>query len=111
MTREEVVNILTSAGLPLSYRFFPIGNAPEYPPYLLYFYEGNDDVFADDSNYVDIKNLVVELYTDGEREFDTEGSVDAILKANNLTYSKSEEYLTEINMYRTTYEMEVIING
>lgn len=111
MTRQQVADILETIGLPMSYRFFPIGNAPESPPYLLYFYEGNDDMMADDQNYVDIKNLVVELYTEGEREWATETAVDNVLKANNLVYSKEEEYLTEANMYRTTYEMEVIING
>lgn len=111
MTRKQIADILATAGLPLSYRFFPIGNAPESPPYLLYFYEASDDVMADDTNYVNVENLVVELYTSKERDFTTEDAVDTLLKANNLTYAKNEEYIEATSMYRTTYEMEVIING
>lgn len=98
-------------GLPVAYRAFPIGNAPQNPPYLVYFYEMSDDVMADNENYTNIENLVVELYTSPSREFTTEDTVDALLKTNHLTYTKTEEYIEAISMYRTTYEMEVIISG
>lgn len=103
--------LLASTNLPVSYRFFPIGNAPENPPYILYFFENSDDVMADDTNYVKVENLVIELYTSGEREFTTEDNLDTLLKSNKLTYQKNEEYIEAISMYRTTYELEVIING
>ena len=111
MTREEVVEILEETELEIAYRAFPIGDAPTEPPFLIYFYDTNDDVMADNENYLNIVNLVVELYTSAEREFDTEGTVEAVLKSNHLTYSKEEEYIDDIAMYRITYEMEVIING
>lgn len=110
MTRKEVADILATCNLPLAYRAFPIGNAPN-PPYLLYFYENNDDVMADNTNYVNIVNLVVELYTSGEREFITEATVEGVLNTNHLTHSKMEEYNDDMNLYRITYEMEVVING
>lgn len=111
MTRQEVATLLTSAQFPIAYRAFPIGKAPTSPPFVLYFYDENDDLMADDTNYVNIVNLVVELYTSGEREFTSEATLESKLKANHLTYSKNEEYIDDISMYRITYEMEVIING
>ena len=111
MTRQEIATMLTSAGYSIAYRSFPIGNAPTTTPFLIYFYDTNDDLMADNKNYVNIVNLVVELYTSGVREFVSEGEVEAILKANQLTYSKNEEYIDDISMYRITYEMEVIISG
>ena len=110
MTREELVEILEDTGLEITYRAFPIGEAPDLP-YLIYFYEGNDDVLADNQNYVDVKNLVVELYTSQERDFDTEDTVDGVFKTNHMTYAKTEEYIETTSMYRITYEMEVILNG
>lgn len=103
--------MLTSAGYSIAYQAFPIGQAPTTTPFMIYFYDGSDDFMAENTNYVNISNLVVELYTSGAREFASEAAVEAILKANHLTYSKNEEYIDDIAMYRITYEMEVIINN
>lgn len=112
MTRLQIATMLSSiTGLPVAYRAFPIGDAPQTPPYLIYFYEASDDVMADNQNYTNIENLVVELYTSPSREFTTEGTLDALFKTNHITYLKTEEYIEAISMYRTTYEMEVVING
>lgn len=101
--------MINSIGLDYAYRFFPIGNAPDSPPYILYYYEQSDDVMADNQNYTDIENLVIELYETNERDFSTERLVDETLKANHLTYMKTEEYIEDTEMYRITYETEVII--
>lgn len=111
MTRETVATILAGTQFPIAYRSFPIGKAPSTTPFLIYFYEGNDDMMADNKNYVNIVNLVVELYTSGSREFSSEATVEAILNSNHMTHTKTEEYIEDISMYRITYEMEVIING
>ena len=109
MTKKEIVDILESSKLPVTYRAFPIGEAPSLP-YLIYFYEANDDVMADNENYVDVKNLVVELYTSQVRDFVTEDLIDGIFKTSKMTYAKNEEYIDTTSMYRITYEMEVILN-
>lgn len=109
-TYQSIAEVVQSIGLPFSYRAFPIGKAPNTPPYVLYFYEGNDDVMADNSNYTKIENLVIELYT-LEKDFQQEANVENVLKQNNLTYTKDEEYIEATLMYRITYEMEVLING
>ena len=95
--------------LPCAYRSFPIGNAVN-PPYVLYFYENNDDVMADNSNYVKVENLVIELYSEN-KDFVSEATVETTLKSNHITYTKNEEYIDAITMYRITYETEVVING
>ena len=111
MTRKEVAEMIASTNLEYAYRFFPIGNAPESPPYILYFYEDSDDMMADNQNYTNIENLVIELYLTDERTFEEEDTLDAILIQNQQTYSKTEEYIEDTNMYRITYETEVVIHG
>lgn len=109
-TYQSIAEVVQSIGLPFSYRAFPIGNAPSSPPYVLYFYENNDDVMADNENYVKVENLVIELYTI-EKDFEQEENVENVLKENKLTYSKDEEYIEQTLMYRITYEMEVLLNN
>lgn len=110
MTRVEIAEMISDIKLPFAYRFFPIGDAPESPPYILYFYEASDDFMADNQNAVNIENLVIELYLTDERSFSEETAIDEVLKTNHITYSKSEEYINATNMYRITYEMEVVIS-
>ena len=110
MTKAQIATMLSGTRLPYAYRFFPIGNAPTSPPYILYYYEQSDDFMSDNQNSVNIENLVIELYLTDERAFTQEATIDSTLKTNHITYQKSEEYINETNMYRITYEAEVIIN-
>ena len=67
-------------------------------------------VFADDTNYQRIVQLNIELYT-SNKDFELEESLEQILKDNNLTYYKEENYIDSEKLYQIAYEMEVMING
>ena len=108
MTFKEVSNMVKSIGLPYAYYEFPDGTE-QTPPFVCFFFPESDDFFADNQNYVGIRRLYVELYTDN-KDVQQEITVESVLVSNNLTYRKVEEYIDSEKMWQITYEMEVIIN-
>lgn len=106
MTTEEIATMLAGLEVPTAYYQFP--ETQQGPPFLCYFYQSNNDMLADDVNYVRIDHLVVELYTDN-KDFDLEKQLEEILTANDLVWYKSEQYLDDQQMNEVVYEMDVII--
>lgn len=98
--------MIESIGLPFTYDSFPDNIAPD-PPYIVFNYPNNDDFAADNINYVSIDVLNIELYT-AEKDFQTEASVEAVLKANGLFYSKTETYIRQENLFQIRYVLEIV---
>lgn len=109
MTYQDITKIMQETGLPFSYYQFPEDSGQE-PPFICFYYPESDDFQADNSNYVRIRALVVELYTD-IKDFAIEAAVEDVLRAHELTFQKSESYIGSERMYQITYETEVLING
>lgn len=112
MTRKEIASTIAGIGLPFAYDHFSDmdGAHPQGPPFICFLYPSRDDFMADDTNYVKITDLVIELYTD-QVDFGLEDTVEAALTASGLVYSKDQIYLDGERMYQTTYTSEVCING
>lgn len=109
MTYKEVATMVNSIGLPYAYYQFPEGTG-QAPPFVVYFYSQTNDLYADETNYQRIVTLNIELYT-AEKDFSMESTVEDILKNNNLTYYKEENYIDSEKIWQIAYEMEVLING
>jgi len=112
MTTQDVAALVESIGLPYCYYQFeddPTSSVPN-PPFVAYYYTGDNDFKADDINYVQINQLVIELYTDDKR-FDLENLVRAVLTQNGLAFDWVQSYIEDEHMYMTTYTMEVCIDG
>lgn len=107
MTLKEVSQMITSCGFACRYSHF--SKTPN-PPYVVYYYPSENDVFSDDSNYVNRRQLFVELFTKN-KDFEAESTIEAALKSNGLTWYKQTDFLNDERLFQTTYEMEVIING
>ena len=107
MTYKEVKTLLSTTNLPVVYYQWPEGQAPE-PPYLIFYYPGDNDFVGDNSNYQKIRELTVELYTD-QKDFALEETVEGVL--SGMVYSRYETYIDDERMFLVTYEMEVIINA
>lgn len=107
MTLKEVAELVEAFDLPFAYSHF--SKVPD-TPYVVYYYPSENDIHADDENYVNRRQLFIELYTKG-KDFDTEAAVEAVLKAAGLTWYKQTDFLNDEKLFQTTYEMEVIING
>lgn len=107
MTREEVAQMVNAMGFP--WRLDNFSETPA-PPYVVYYYPSENDVMADNSNFVNRRQLFVELFTK-KRDADAEATVEAELRRAGLTWYKQTDFLNDEKLFQTTYEMEVIING
>lgn len=107
MTYQNVATMLNSVGIPTAYHHFDKGSGQE-PPFICFFYESSADMYADDSNYQKIENLVVELYTDN-KDFALEQRLEGVLRDAGLTWSRDETYISTERMYEVVYNIVVII--
>lgn len=109
MTTQRVKEILEATGIPVAYLAFT--NETAQPcPFICYFYAGDNDFIADNTNYASINRLIVELYTD-YKDFSLEKTVEETLNAAGLVFSREESYISTEQMFQIVYESEVIING
>ena len=67
-------------------------------------------ILADNTNYAQITELTIELYTDN-KDFAAEAAVEDALTAAEIVYEKDETYIDSERMYMVTYSTEVLING
>lgn len=106
MTRQLISNLVASFGLPFAYYSFPIQQSPDLP-FIVYFYEADDDVIADNNNFVKVDNLRIELYTE-KPDFSLIDQIDAQIP---FSHSRETVYIQAEQMFQTIFESEVIING
>lgn len=95
-------------GFPYAYYQFP--ETGQQPPFICWYTDGIDDMYADNENYQRIVQLVIEYYSD-EKDFSGEDDIEEVLATYELTYEKDEAYLDDQRMHETIYGMEVLING
>lgn len=107
MTYKEIKTMIESFGLPFAYYQFP-DNTPQAPPFIVFYYENSDDLYADNSNYQRVTELTIEFYSD-VKDFFYEDLIEDALAAAHLTYRKSEQFIDSERMHETVYEMEVLI--
>ena len=108
-TYKEIATMIESIGLPYAYYQFEKDTAKP-PPFICFYYSGNDPFSADNTNYVKVQNLVIELYTEDKR-FDIEEQLENLLTENEIVFEHYETYIDTEKMFMQTYEMEVIVNG
>lgn len=106
MTYQEVASMIQGMGLPFTYDSFPNNISPN-PPYIVFNYPQNDDFGADNTNYVSIDALNIELYT-STKDFALESSIESVLNGNGFFYEKNESYIRSENLYQITYTTQVI---
>ena len=109
MTYEDVNAMIESIGVESAYYQFPEGTAVA-PPFICFYYPERDDFFADDSNYVKIVRLIIELYTK-EKEFELEELIEQTLNTNGIPFVRYESYIDTEQLIMNTIESEVTING
>ena len=107
MTLKEVADMIASFGY--SWRYSHFSQTPE-PPYVVYYFPSENDLKADNSNYVNRRQLFVELFTN-KKDATSEATIEGVLKQNGLTWYKQTDFLNDEKLFQTTYEMEVLING
>lgn len=106
MTRLEISEMIATFGLPFAYYSFPIHQSPNLP-FIIYYYEADDDVIADNNNFVKVDNLRIELYTESP-DFQLIDQIDAQIP---FSHSRETVFIQSEQMFQTIFESEVIING
>ena len=109
MTYQQIATMVASIGVPYAYYQFPEGTAVA-PPFVCFYFEGSDDLYADDKNYQRIRPLTIELYTDN-KDFSLEATVEGILTSNGLTYARNESWIESERMNMVAYTADVIITS
>ena len=109
MTYAEISQMISAVGVPYAYHHFEEGSGQQ-PPFITFYYDGENDLKADNINYQCIRPLTIELYTDN-KDFALEAAVESVLTANDLTFSRSEIFIDSEQMYMVTYNTEVLINA
>lgn len=113
MTYKEVFQMVSTIpmseteNIPCAYYQFPEGTEQECP-FICFYFEGSNDLAADNTNYQRIRPLTIELYTDS-KDFATEETVENVLNSNGLVYAREESYLDTEKMYLVTYMTEIVI--
>ena len=107
MTYKQIASMIETVGLPYAYYQFP-NDTPQAPPFLVFYYDNSDDLYADNKNYQWITELTIEFYSDN-KDFSYESLIEDTLTASGLTYAKSEQWIDTEKMHETVYEMQVLI--
>jgi len=105
MTKEQVVSMIRSMGIPFAYDHFAEGESPD-PPFLVHLYPGSDNFAADGIVYYKRDKLHIELYTD-KKDDDLEDRIESIINRNGLYYNKSETWIPSEKLYEVLYQTEV----
>lgn len=107
MTLKEVATIISSAGFPCRYSHF---SETPVPPYVVFYYPSETDPHADNSNYINKRQLFIELFTKTKDQA-SEAQLEAVLKSAGFSWYKQTDFLNDEKLFQTVYETEVIING
>ena len=100
---------LEKLDIPIQYRAFESGQAPELP-YLIFYENDSDNVFADNHNYFDVLNIICELYTD-EKDIELETKLHKLFYDNEIEYNSTETYIDSENMYLKAYDVQITFDS
>lgn len=106
MTLQKLRELLETLEIPVKYRAFKVGEAPNLP-YIIFYKEDNQGTLkADNQNYAKVNNITIELYSD-EKDIELEEQLESILDTNKIGYDTYESYLDTESMYEVAYEITI----
>ena len=103
MTQAELFQALKEIGYPVAYSHF---KESQSPPFIVYLFSSSNDFMADGTNYHEISNFQVELYT-AYKDLVAEGKVQAKLKELGLPYSKLETFVESEGLFQILYRIQI----
>ena len=95
--------------IPIQYRSFQVGHAPSLP-YLIFYENDSDNIFADNSNWFDVLNVVCELYAD-EKDIELETKLQKLFYYNEIEYNSTETFIDSENMYLKAYDVVITFDS
>lgn len=105
MNLMEFKSELEKLDIPIQYRAFQVGQAPQLP-YIIFYENDSDNIFADNSNWFDVLNIICELYSD-EKDIELENKLHKLFYDNEIEYNSTETFIDSENMYMKAYDVVV----
>lgn len=102
-----VLNSIEAFTNKVTYRAFPVGDAPELP-FICYMATDTNNLAADCKIYQVVQDVDIELYTEN-KDLTSESAVENALNAASVPWEKTEVYIEEQECYMITYEVSLII--
>lgn len=103
MTHEKLLEILAPVGIPWAYHHW---ENPPAPPYGVYLDGTYDTFYADNSNYVNAREIRLEVYST-VRNPALDAKVEAALTAAGITYEADFAFIESEGLYESIFEIEV----
>lgn len=104
MTQSELYTHLKSLGLPIAYHHF---TEETQTPYIIYLFSYSSDFIADNMNFKDVSNFIVELYTE-KKDLESEELIQNKLKELKIPYQKIEAWIESERLYQVGYTIQLI---
>lgn len=105
MTLENIKTILLELNVPVAYNHF---NKRTDPPYVVYYVQDSENVFADNTVILENVTVFIELYTK-KKDAKLERQLKNILNNNELPYELvGESFIEEDNIYQIIYQVNLI---
>lgn len=110
MTRTQIAELVGSFGIPTALNHFPADQIRTIaPPYIVLDYPEDDDFKADNTNYLKVDALSVDLYTE-TMDFELIDRIGDALSAAGFVYDVTRTWITSEKMYQISFNTEVL-NG
>lgn len=109
MNLMEFKGELEKLDMPIQYQSFALGQAPELP-YLIFYEDDSDNLFADNVNYFNNLNLTCELYSD-EKDLELETKIQKLFYDNEIEYNSTETFIDSENMFLKAYSVSIIFDA
>lgn len=107
MTKSDFAKLLKKLKIPVRYRAFRKGEAPQ-TPYAVYYQLGKDNFNADNQPYFTTESVIVELITNKKDET-LESKLESLLTDNKLFFEfESEIELDSEGLYQVAYTVYLI---
>ncbi|QIW56477.1 hypothetical protein GU335_07750 [Pseudolactococcus raffinolactis] len=95
--------------IPIQYRAFAVGHAPQLP-YIIFYENDSDNIFADNQNWFDVLNVVCELYADN-KDIELETKLQKLFYYNEIEYNSTETFIDSENMYLKAYDVVITFDS
>lgn len=105
---KTIDDIFSGLSIPCTYRVYPFEDVPAVPPYAVWRVDSQMLHGADEyaKTVIVTENISLDLYTAG-KDSETERDVDRALIREFFEITKDEEYDTEDNLVRITYQFKI----
>lgn len=105
MTLENIKTILSELNISVAYNHF---SKRTEPPYVVYYVQDSENLFADNTVIVENVTVLIELYTKN-KDIKLERQLKNILNNNELPYELvGESFIEEDSVYQIVYQVNLI---